>query len=139
MSLLSYSTSYQGVVDIFMRDPERYLPFVQLLAGIMSGKSELSKSQREMIALYVSTINDCHYCAGSHRAVLAGLGVDEATISMVETGSMTDTQMAPVMAFAAKLTQNPGAVAQADVDALRNANWSDLSVVRVFGPVGGLI
>jgi len=133
MSFLGYSTEYQGVVDIFMRDPGRYLPFIQLLAGVMNGESELSTPQREMIALHVSKLNDCHYCVGSHRAVLAGLGVDDTTILAVEAGSLADARMDPVLAFAAKLTQSPGALAQADVEALLNAGWSDQTVEDVIG------
>ena len=81
MSLLGYSTNYQGVVDIFMRDPRRYLPFAQLLATIMGGESELSAAEREAIALHVSNLNDCAYCIGAHVEVLRAQGVDEATIA----------------------------------------------------------
>jgi len=135
MSYFSYSANYQGVVDVFMRDPDRYLPFTQLLEGIMNGKSELSIPQREMIALHISKLNDCHYCVGSHTAVLAGLSVDEAAISAVEAGAATDPRMNAVLAFATKLTQNPGAVSQADVDALRQAGWSEQTVEDVIGVV----
>jgi len=135
MSYLSYSTNYQGVVEVFMRDPKRYLAFTQLLTEVMNGKSELSIPQREMIALYVSKLNECHYCVDSHRAVLAALGVDEAIISAVQTGSLSDKRMTPVLVFAATLTQTPGTISQADVDAVRNAGWSDQSVEDVINVV----
>lgn len=135
MSFLSYSTNFKGVVDIFTRDPSRYLPFTQLLAATMNGKSELSTPQREMIALHVSKLNDCHYCVGSHKAVLAGLGVDEATISAAEVGAVSDPQINAVLTFAAKLTRNPGAVVQTDVDAVRQAGWSDQTVEDIVGVV----
>lgn len=135
MSFLSYSTDYQGLVDVFMRDAGRYLPFARHMAAIMNDGSELSKPQREMIALHVSKLNDCHYCVGSHKAVLAGLGIDEATIAAVEAGSIADARMAPVLGFAAKLTRSPGAVAQGDVDTLRKAGWSDQAVEDVINVV----
>ena len=53
--------------------------------------------------------------------------------------------MGPVLAFATKLTQNPGAVAQADVDTLRNAGWSDqtvedvINIVSLFGFLNRLV
>lgn len=135
MSFFSYSTDYQGVVDIFTHGPGRYLPFAQLLVGIMNGKSELSIPQREMIALYVSKLNECHYCVGSHRAVLVALDIDEATISAAEAGSTTDARLTPVLNFAAKLTQSPGSVVRADVDALRGVGWSEQTVEDVIGVV----
>jgi uncharacterized peroxidase-related enzyme len=145
MSFLSYSTGYQGIVDVFMRDPGRYLPFTQLLAEIMNGESELSRPQREMIALHVSKLNECHYCVGSHRAVLAAQDVNEATISAAETGAVAVGRMGPVLKFAARLTRNPGAVAQPDVDAVRDAGWSDqaiedmINVVSLFGYLNRLV
>ncbi len=128
MSFLSYSSGFQGIVDVFMRDPRRYLPFAQLMAGIMDDEeSALSKPQRETIARHVSKLNNCHYCVGSHEAVLANLAADEDAIA--------DTKMAPVLAFATKLTQDPGAVTQTDINAMRDAGWSDQAVEDVINIV----
>jgi len=145
MSYLNYSSNFQGVVDIFMHNPDRYLPFTQLLAEIMNGESELTKPQREMIALRVSVLNECHYCIGSHRAVLKGLGVDKATLSSVETGASPYPSMAPVLSLATKLTRAPGEVEQGDIATLRTAGWSDqtvedvINVVSVFNYLNRLV
>lgn len=133
MSFLSYSSNFQSVVDIFMRDPTRYLPFTQLLAASMDGESELSKDEREIIAIYVSKLNNCHYCVGSHKAVLVALGLNPETIAAAEAGSVSDARMAPVLAFATKLTRDPGSVVEADVDAMRDAGWSEQAVEDVIG------
>lgn len=135
MSFFSYSTDYKGVVDVLMHDVGRYLPFSQLMAKIMSGESELSAPQREMIALHVSALNDCHYCVGSHRAVLASLGVDHSTIAAVEAGAVADEQMQPVLVFAAKLTQHPGEITRNDVDTLCKAGWSERAVEDIINVV----
>lgn len=135
MSFLSYSKNFQGVIDIFMNDSERYLPFTQLMASIMSGKSGLTVPQREMIALHVSNLNDCHYCSGSHKAVLSELGIDETTIGTVNTGTGADPQMQPVLDFSTKLTRQPGEVTQSDVDTLRNVGWSEQSVEDIINIV----
>lgn len=136
MSFLSYSKNFRGVVDAFMNNPSRYQPFVEMFANIMNSDSELSTAQREMIAFHVSKLNGCHYCSNAHESVLIGLGVDEATISAIETtGTIEDARMVPVLAFAAKLAQTPGAVVQADVDHVRDAGWSDQTVEDVIGVV----
>ncbi len=135
MSYLSYSTNYQGIVEVFMRDPNRYLPFTQLLTEVMNGKSELSIPQREMIAFYVSTLNECHYCVDAHRAVLTAMGVDDTKISAVKSGAFSDERIGPILVFAAKLTNTPGVISQADVDAVRAAGWSDQSVEDVISVV----
>jgi len=133
MSFLAYSTGFQGVVDVFTRDPGRYLPFTRLLTGIMSGETELTRPEREMIALHVSTLNDCEYCVGSHKAVLAALGVDRASIATVEAGAPDDSRHRAMLAFAGKLTRTPGEIDQADVDDARAAGWSDQAVEDMIG------
>lgn len=130
MSFLTYSRNFQGVGDIFMRDPERYLPFVQLLNNVMSAESELSKAQREMIALYASRLNDCHYCVGSHTCVLADLETDEDLLDSLVNRSTEplDDNLRAVFTFAHKLTLEPGNISEADIDAVRTAGWSDQTI-----------
>lgn len=54
-----------GGVDNILRihglNPPSLLGHVQLYQTLMRGKSHLSRAQREMIAVVVSSINDCHY------------------------------------------------------------------------------
>ena len=57
MTFLNYSKNFKGVADVFLHNPERYLPFTQLLDAVMSGKSELSHAHKEMIATYSSYLN----------------------------------------------------------------------------------
>ena len=130
MSFLSYSKDFQGVGDVFMRDPERYLPFVQLLDNVMSRESELSKAQREMIALYSSHLNGCHYCVDSHSCVLTNLETDEDFVRSLIKGSTDaiDDKLRAVFKFANKLTLEPGNIYDTDIDAIRSAGWSDQTI-----------
>jgi uncharacterized peroxidase-related enzyme len=132
MSFLAHSTNFKGLVDVFMHDPAGYLPFTQLMAAIMDGESTLTSSQREQIALHVSALNDCHYCVGSHRAVLASLGEAEQTITDAEAGRSSDAKTRAGLEFAAKLTRQPGTVAQSDIDQLRSVGWSDQAVEDII-------
>jgi len=147
MSFLSYSRDFQGVGDIFLRDPARYLPFVQLLDNVMSAESELSKAQREMIALYVSRLNDCHYCVGSHAGVLAGLETDENLVHALANRSIEplDDKLRAIFKFAHKLALEPGNVNEDDIGTVRSAGWSDqtiedtICVVSVFAFLNRLV
>ncbi len=132
MSFLSYSTTFKGVVDIFMHDPKGYLPFTQLMASIMDTDSELARAEREMLALYVSARNACHYCVGSHKAVLCALDVDPALIAAAEKGQSKHSKMQAVLDFGGKLTQAPGAVDESDIAALRQVGWSDQAIEDVI-------
>ena len=73
MSLLSYSKDFQGLLDIMLRDPARYLPLAQFITTLMNGESELSRAEREMIAVRVSNLNACQYCVGVHDAILGDM------------------------------------------------------------------
>jgi len=127
MPFLPHSQGFQSVADVFMRDPKRYHPFAQFIAGVMSGDSDLSRVERETIALYVSELNDCRYCVSAHQAVLRGLGADEAAVSSARAAP----RMRPVLELAHKLTQTPGAVDQSDIDAVQAAGWSEQAVEDV--------
>jgi len=147
MSFLEHSKSFKGIVDIFLHDPRRYLPVAQLVAALMDGESALSKAEREAIALYVSVLNDCHYCVGSHRAVLAALGADEAMLGDLAAGSRDHAaaRLRPVLDLAHKLTATPGRVAEDDVAAARAAGWPDsaiedaIAIVSLFSLLNRLV
>ncbi len=54
-----------GHVDNILRihghNPPSLTGHYQLYEKLMRGRSELSRAQREMIAVVVSAINECHY------------------------------------------------------------------------------
>ena len=147
MSYLSYSKNFEGVLDLFLRDSKRYLPFAQFIENVMSADSELSKAQKEMIAVYVSRLNDCHYCVDSHSCVLNGLGGDKEIVSSIADKSIenVDKKFKAVLEFAKKLTLEPAKVSETDVKTVRLAGWSDqtiedaICVVSVFSCLNRLI
>ena len=76
MSHFSYSEDFQGVADVFLRDPHRYAPLLQFIENVMTGPSDLTKAEREMIAAHVSKLNACNFCLGAHKWTLAAMDVD---------------------------------------------------------------
>jgi uncharacterized peroxidase-related enzyme len=50
--------------------PESIVKHMDLYMEIMFSKSELSRSQREMMAVVVSTANNCGYCSTHHGSAL---------------------------------------------------------------------
>jgi len=54
-----------GRVDNILRihgpNPKSWTDHYELYANLMRGRSDLSRVQREMIAVVVSSINECHY------------------------------------------------------------------------------
>lgn len=148
MPYLSYAKDFAGVADVFTNDPSLYLPLLQFINPVMTRESALTIADREMIALHVSKLNDCHFCIGAHRATLSALGIDEKTIDAAEADPETDSideKFRAILRFAQELTLSPGSIAQDDIDALTALGWSEqavedaINVTALFNYVNRLV
>jgi AhpD family alkylhydroperoxidase len=82
-------------VSGFAFRPETAKPMRELAEVLLRGPSTLTGGEREMIAAFVSSRNDCHFCQASHSAAAAHhLGGSYATVDAVKH----DYQTAPVSA-----------------------------------------
>ena len=90
--------------------------------------SPLTIGEREMIAAFVSGVNSCQYCHGSHTRAAVYFGIEENLISGmlddVETSGVED-KLKPVLKYVRKLTLEPSKMTQSDADAVFNAGWSE--------------
>ena len=105
------------------------------LNGALSGGS-VDAPTRERIALAVAEVNGCGYCLAAHNYLgtnLARLSADE--IQTNRRGSSSDTKAAAAVGFAVKVTKNRGQVSEADVQAVRDAGYTDAEVVEIVGHV----
>lgn len=148
MPFLSQTKDFQGVAEVFLRDPDRYAPLLQFIETVMVGESTLTKAEREMIAAHVSKLNGCDFCVSAHRWTLAAMDVDMAAIEGAIHGpddGDVDDRLGAVLRFAAKLTQTPDEVGENDIDALRAVGWSDqsiedaINVIALFNYVNRLV
>lgn len=105
--------------------------FMDVYNHLMLGDSELSRLERELIAVTVSARNRCHYCLVSHGQAVRELSGDpqlgEALIMNHRAAEVTDAQHA-MLAFCVKLTDTPEAVIEGDHQALREAGFSDRAI-----------
>lgn len=148
MANFSYSKNFKGVADVFLRSPKLYKPLLKFIENVMSGESELTKEEREIIAAHVSSINECHFCVAAHRATLTAMGVEEATTATLELGPDIDgvsQQLKDLLVFAEKLTRDPGAITNADIDVLKDKGISEqtiedaINVISLFNYVNRLV
>ena len=117
--------------------PQRLRDFMQMFNEIMLSESRLSKLEREMVAVVVSSVNRCYYCLVSHGAAVRKLSGDPALGEMLALNyrvAPLDARMRAMLDFAWKLTATPAEVVEADRVALRaagldNANIFDLAQV----------
>src|SRR5260370_20492519 len=69
--------------------PETAKPLNDLVEILLHGPNSLTAGERELIATYVSSQNDCYYCQTIHGAIApARLGHNEAVVKKVKNDFM---------------------------------------------------
>ena len=112
-------------------DEKKLRAFTDTYNDLMLGDSGLSKLEREMIAVAVSSINHCYYCLTAHGAAVRQLSGDPALGEMMvmnwRAAGLSPRQTAMVE-FACKLTEQPAKMVEADRQALRDAGFRDRDI-----------
>ncbi len=110
--------------------------FADLYNDLMLGDSNLSKLEREMIAVAVSGVNQCYYCLTAHGAAVRQLSgkpeLGEQMVMNFRAADLDDRQTA-MLEFADKLTRTPHAIVEQDRDALRAVGFSDRDIWDISG------
>lgn len=128
MSLFPSLPAEPQLADVFRRFPRANAALAEYHDRVLRDRSDLTVGERELIAAYVSGLNACTYCAGSHRLAAAAFGVDETLfdglMADVATSAVED-RLKPVLAFVRKLTLTPARMVSADADAVYAAGWRE--------------
>lgn len=120
-----------NVLQAYAFDIDKLNSFTAMYNDLMLGASALSKLEREMIAVAVSSVNKCYYCLVAHGAAVRELSGDpqlgEALVMNYKVAKVTDKQRA-MLDFAVKLTKESANVVEADRQALRDAGFTDRDI-----------
>lgn len=113
--------------------------FTRMYNELMLGESELSKLEREMVAVVVSAENKCFYCLVAHGAAVRVLSGDpvlgEHLVMNYRTAKLDERQRA-MLDFASALTRSPATTTEQDIQALRDAGLSDRAIWDLSNLVG---
>jgi uncharacterized peroxidase-related enzyme len=108
--------------------PDEFRAFFAYHDALMEKEEGLSKSEREMIVVATSGLNQCIYCVVAHGAILRIRERNPYLADQVATNyqkaDITDRQKA-MLDFAAKVSLEAHAVNDADFEALREHGFSD--------------
>jgi len=110
------------------------------LQGYTANNAALAKAldvkTRERIAIAVAEENGCDYCLSAHSYLgmnLAKIGSEE--IALNRMGRSGDPRADAAVRFAAKIVRERGRVTDADVEAVREAGFSDGQIVEIVALV----
>ncbi|MDP9864778.1 MULTISPECIES: carboxymuconolactone decarboxylase family protein [Streptosporangium] len=71
MPHITLNTDEPGIRGLLRFRPETARPLNDLAEVLLRGESTLSRGERELIAAYVSGLNQCRFCTSSHAAFAA--------------------------------------------------------------------
>lgn len=131
MAILPSMPEGYTLTELFQRWPEPARPLMALHDVLLRGPSPFSVAERELIAGYVSGLNQCDYCHGIHTYVAEAFGIGEGVMAglMADIDSApVDERMKPVLAYVKKLTLTPSRMVDADAQAIYDAGWDERAV-----------
>ncbi|HEX2393429.1 MAG TPA: peroxidase-related enzyme [Solirubrobacterales bacterium] len=121
-----------GILGPMAFNPDTARPLNALAEALLRQAGSLSPGERELIAAYTSSRNDCHFCTSSHAAAAAHhLAGDEQLVHEV----CADPESAPIsaklkalLAIAAKVQRGGLEVSDEDVARAREQGASDQEI-----------
>jgi uncharacterized peroxidase-related enzyme len=121
-----------GIVSLFAYSPTTARPLSELAEVLLRGPSSLTRGERELIAAYVSSLNECDFCASSHAAFAAaqlpeGMALVEQVRADVPAAPVSD-KMKALLAIAAAVREGGLKVTTEHVQTARAAGATDVEI-----------
>ena len=132
MPHISLPEGLPGIRGLFAFRPETARPMSELADVLLHAANTLSPRDRELIATYVSSENDCDYCQSSHGAVAAAhLGGTEELVQQVkqefEQAPVSD-KLKALLAIAGKVQRGGKSVLPEDIARARQHGATDAEI-----------
>ena len=128
-----------NVLAAFAKFPKQFEGFTKLYNALMLGESGLTKLEREMIAVTVSSENHCFYCLVAHGSAVRELSKDpqlgERIAANFRSAELPKKQE-ELLNFTKKLTKDPSEIGENDRKKLRNVGYSDRDIWDISAIVG---
>jgi uncharacterized peroxidase-related enzyme len=128
-----------NVLLAYAFDMAKLETFVAIYNDLMLGDSGLSKLEREMIAVAVSSQNRCYYCLTAHGAAVRRYSgnplLGEHLVMNYRVARLNKRQRA-MLDFAVKLTASPWSVEEGDRERLRRVGFTDREIWDISAVAG---
>ena len=121
-----------GIKSLVLFRPETGKHLYELVQVLLRGPSPLSQAEREMIAAYVSHLNECAFCSLSHAAAAKCILGDQSNIVdellKGEDGGVAGKKMKALLGIAAKVQRSGREVTQEDIDAAKKEGGNEMDI-----------
>ena len=128
-----------NVLRAYAFDIDKLNAFTAMYNDLMLGDSNLSKLEREMIAVAVSSINKCYYCLTAHGAAVRALSGDPKLGEMLVMNwrvAPLDARQNAMLTFAEKMTKASAEITEEDRDRLRAVGFTDRDIFDIASVTG---
>ena len=115
-------------------DPERLKSFVNFYNRLMVKEGHLSKLEKEMIAVVVSSCNKCFYCVVAHGAAVRQISKNPILgdqLSINYRSAKLSKRHKLILDFAAKLTETPHKMNNEDREVLRKNSFKEEEILEI--------
>jgi uncharacterized peroxidase-related enzyme len=129
MAYIKVPEGVPGIRSLVMFRPETGKPLYELAQILLRGESTLSEAERELIAAYVSSRNNCMFCMSSHAAASRCLYGDEKNVvdevlEDIKQAHISD-KLKTLLNIAGKVQVLGKEVTQDDINAAKNFGATD--------------
>lgn len=132
MPHIELNSAEPGIRGLLRYRPEAGRPLSELAEVLLRGPSTLTRGERELIAAYVSALNDCRYCSSAHSACAAAQlpgGMDLVEQVRADVGSApVPEKLKALLDIAAAVRHSGHAVTAELVNAARTADATDQEI-----------
>ena len=122
----------QGIRGPMAFRPETAKPLNELAEALLRAPNSLKPGERELIATYVSSLNDCYFCQTVHGAIAsAHLNDDEELVRRVKADfkhADISEKLKALLVIAGKVQKGGKHVTACDVEEARKAGASDVEI-----------
>ncbi len=120
-----------GITSGFAFRPETAKPMRELAHVLLHGPSTLTPGERELIATYVSSQNDCYFCQTSHGAAAAAHLKDSGLVDQIKRDflqSPVSDKLKALLVIAGQVQQGGKQVTAESVENARKRGATDLEI-----------
>jgi uncharacterized peroxidase-related enzyme len=132
MPHIALNSAEPGIRSLLRYRPETARPLSELTEVLLRGPGTLARGERELIAAYVSALNDCRYCSSSHSACAAAqLPGGMALVERVRAdpaSAPVSAKLKALLTIASAVTQSGRAVTAEHVASARAAGATDMEI-----------
>lgn len=123
-----------NIMKIHSLNPPTMKAHMNLYLTLMFEETTLSREECELIAVVVSSVNNCEYCLNHHSEALNFYWEDNDKIKKLKKDFRSvqlPERTLSMLEYAVKLTKTPKDITSADIDTLRRYNFSDKDILSI--------